>query len=180
MLKERLTRNQVVILTIVILLSGIIGLPIIIIYLIDINSLYPPGEFHSTVAAVVFSGADQNGLVACPWILNETDDSVVGENQEFRDYVTEELSAEIQNYSLITEFKITYTGGWHEFDHCLQTNPNHTPFDPFYVHIYFRYDQSTRSNNNLWHYKIAPALEVTFREKWYISQFMIILTVVAL
>jgi len=177
MIKGRLTRNQVVILTLVILLSGIIGLPMIIIYLIDINSLYPPGEFHDSLAAVVFSGENQSGLVACPWVLNETDDSVAGENQEFRDYFTEELSAEIQNYSLITGFKITYTGGCHEFDHCLQTDPNHTPFDPYYVLIYFKYDQSTRSNNNLWHYKIAPALETSFREKWYISKFMIVLTI---
>lgn len=180
MLKKRLTRTRVIILTTVILLSSIIFLPMMVNYLIDISSRYPPGEFYDRLAAVLFSGANKSGLVACPWVLNKTDGSVVGINHEFRDYFTEDFSAEIQNYSLLTGFEITYTGGYHEFNQGIQTNPNHTPFDPYYVLVYIEYDSTTRSNNNLWNYEIAPALEVTFHEKWYISKFMIVLTIAAL
>ena len=179
-LKKRLTRTRVVILTIVILLSSIIFLAIMVNYLIYINSRYPSGEFYDRLAAVLFSGVNKSGLVACPWVLNKTDGSVVGINYEFRDYFTEDFSAEIQNYSLLTGFEIRYTHIYHEFDHGLQTDPNHTPFDPYYVLVYIEYDSTIRSNNYLWNDKIAPALEASCREKWYISEFMIVLTIAAL
>ncbi len=101
MLKERLTRTRVVILTIVTLLSSIIFLPMMINYLINISSHYPQGEFYDRLAAVLFSGVNKSGLVACPWVLNKTDGSVVGVDHEFRDYFTEDFSAEIQNYSWV-------------------------------------------------------------------------------
>jgi hypothetical protein len=175
MLKERLTRNRVIILTIMvqIFVNCFILLPL---YKYHYCARFPPGEYYDSRAAVVFSGVNQNGLVACPWVLNETDGSVVEENQEFKDYFTEDFAAELQSYPLLTGFKITYTGGRHEFNKELQTNPNHTPFDPYYINIYIDYDSTTRSNNNQWNDKIAPALEVTFREKWYVSKFMIVLT----
>ena len=177
MLKEKLTRNRVIVLTVVLFLSCFILLPL---YMYQYCGRFPPGPFHDRLAAVVFSGLNQSGLVACPWVLNETDGSVVEENQEFRDFFIEDCATELYNYSLLTGFRITYTGGRHVFNNELQTDPNHTPFDPYYVHVYIDYDSTSRSNNNLWHYKIAPALEVTFREKWYVSQFMIVLTVAAL
>jgi len=82
MVKEKITRNRIVVLTLALLLSCFILLPF---YMYQYCGQFPPGEYYDRPAAVVFSGVNQSGLVACPWILNETDGSVVGENLEFRD-----------------------------------------------------------------------------------------------
>ena len=175
MLKVRLTRNRVIILTIVLLLSYFTLFPMVINYF---GSEWPPGRFYDRHVGVLFSGVNKSGLVACPWVLNGTDQSVLGVNQEFREYFNDEFSAEIQNYSLLTGFEINYTFVYHLFKNGSQHNPTDPAFDPYYGFIYIQYDVTTRSNNDLWNDEIASALETSFRQKWYISKFRIDQTIV--
>ncbi|MFX1516729.1 MAG: hypothetical protein ACFFC6_10490 [Promethearchaeota archaeon] len=168
----------------IILILLLVGAVSIVCISIGTNLLYfqdynPKEGWHDTIAGVIFSGFNNSGIAACPWIINQTDSSILGANQGFRDYLNEEISQEIQQYSWLTGYDIEYVYTTHLFDYHIygQLSPNETdvPFDPYYATIRIRINDSDAMNRDQQEYKwdkeVAPTLETIFSEKWYISRF---------
>ncbi|MHA2244872.1 MAG: hypothetical protein ACXADY_07870 [Candidatus Hodarchaeales archaeon] len=164
---------------IIILISLLVGTVSIICigtYLLYPQDYNPVEGCHSKDAGVIFSGLNNSGVVACPWIINQTDKSILGANREFRDYFNKEISKEIQQYSWLTGFSTKYVGITHMWDMNLQLSPNLTgmDFDPYYASIRinvserYRYDVMKKKQ---WDKEVAPTLETIFSEKWYINRF---------
>ena len=143
-------------------------------YLLYFQDYNPKEGWHDTIAGVIFSGFNNSGIAACPWIINQTDSSILGANQGFRDYLNEEISQEIQQYSWLTGYDIEYVYTTHLFDYHTygQLSPNKTdvPFDPYYATIRIRISDFDAMKRK-WDKEVAPTLETIFSEKWYISRF---------
>ncbi|MHA2295391.1 MAG: hypothetical protein ACXAEU_12415 [Candidatus Hodarchaeales archaeon] len=136
--------------------------------------------FHGTVAKVLFSGINNSGMVACPWIINGTDGATTAPNQAFRDYMSDDISTETHEYSIVhSEINVHYTWIYHEFNNFTSRTPDEEPFDPYYVIIRFSYNSTTKENREQWDQEVAPALEAALTEKWYINRCVFSLLVTA-
>ncbi|MHA2294688.1 MAG: hypothetical protein ACXAEU_16195 [Candidatus Hodarchaeales archaeon] len=137
----------------------------------NINQSGCPEPSHGTSASVLFSGNNNSGMVACPWIINSTDGAITAPNQAFRDYMVDDISTETHEYSIVrSEIIVRYTWVHHEFNNFTSRTPDDEPFDPYYVIIRFSYNSTTKENREQWDQEDSPALETALTEKWYINR----------
>lgn len=132
-----------------------------------------PEAFKGKAGGIIFSGQNNSNIVACPWVINTTDDSIIGPNDIFREYLSEDLSLEIQKYPLILGFNLVYTHIMHEYDDFYQGDPyeEDSTFDCYYGVVDFDCNSNNDSDIKYWDKTIAPKLELTLSNKWYVSRF---------
>ncbi|MFX0015645.1 MAG: hypothetical protein ACFFB2_11985 [Promethearchaeota archaeon] len=132
-----------------------------------------PEAFKGKAGGIIFSGQNNSNVVACPWVINSTDDSIIGPNDIFREYLNEDLSLEIQKYPLILGFNFEYTHIMHDYDDFYQGDPykENSTFDRYYGVVEFDCNSKNESDIRYWDKTIAPQLELTLTNKWYVSRF---------
>jgi hypothetical protein len=132
-----------------------------------------PDAFHGKAGGIIFSGQNNSNVVACPWVINTSDDSIIGPNYDFREFLKEDLLLEIQIYPLILDIDFQYTHIMHEYDDFYQGDPNeeNSTFDRYYGVVEFDYDSKNESDIRYWDKTIAPQLELALTSKWYVSRF---------
>ncbi|MHA2173704.1 MAG: hypothetical protein ACXABI_02680 [Candidatus Hodarchaeales archaeon] len=143
----------------------------------------------SHVMAVEFSGITQNAIEACPWILNLSVHEIIGLNEEFRNYFTNDVKNETALYPNVfdtTKFVFEYSDTRHYFNHSEQVDLsreefpykyNTSEFDPYYSTVYLEYRVENTTIRNEYNSTIAPALENRFANKWYIERAEIIIEI---
>jgi hypothetical protein len=134
------------------------------------------GWQYSTFCAVLFSGENNGELVACPWLINTSDEAIIGPNNGFRNFFQEEFKSEIGQYNVTIEISMTYENTWHEFHNCSQWFANDTEgfFDPYYALIDVEFVPNNDTTRTLWRTEIAPAIMTSIPKKWFISDFLVI------
>ena len=150
----------------------LITTPVVLITTYSFPEDYPDA-FHGNAGGIIFSGQNNSNVVACPWLINTSDDSIVGPNDIFREYLNEDLSLEMQKYPLILEFDFQYTHIIHEYDNFYQRDPSkeNSTFDRYYGVVQFDYAPNNESDIKYWDKTIAPQLELALTNKWYVSRF---------
>jgi len=130
---------------------------------------------------LLFSGKTQENITACPWTLENNDsEKITGPNYGFRDYFSQNLSAELTAYPQITGIHmIEYTSTWNCFTHRSQRNPdnrwtirdgeNVSLFDPYYCHLRLAFDL-----NQTWDNQLAQDIATMLLTQWYIHRVRII------
>ena len=125
--------------------------------------------FVDTSVGLLFSGDRHDGRIACPWILLEDNQTILGINHNFRDFFHADLSSDVSNYSEITNFTIRFTNVYHEFKLDAQGDTGQSGFDPYYGLLVFYIGERTVSNLEKW-VKIQPDIENILSGKWYFDR----------
>jgi hypothetical protein len=156
----------------IVLFLGSIGINNSVINLGDDLS----GWHYLTFCVVLFSGENNEELVACPWLINASDGTIIGPNNGFRNFFQEEFKSEIGQYNVTIDISLTYENTWHEFHNCSQWFANDTEgfFDPYYALIDVEFVPNNDTTRTLWRTEIAPAIMTSLPKKWFISDFLVI------
>ena len=114
--------------------------------------------------------------MACHWLINTSDEAIIGPNNGFRNFFQEEFKSEIGQYNVTIDISLTYENTWHEFHNCSQWFANDTEgfFDPYYALIDVEFVPNNDTTRTLWRTEIAPAIMTSIPKKWFISDFHVI------
>jgi hypothetical protein len=143
------------------------------------STIIPPNTIFSV--GLLFSGDTQANITACPWLF-ETNDSenILGPNEAFRDYFSQDLSTELLVYPQIPGIhRIEYTDTYNFITDDEQNDPKHrwslrdgvnvSIFDPYYAHLRLSFNFNTT-----WDDQLALNIEMMLLIQWYINQTVIV------
>ncbi len=151
--------------------------------IISVNAQPEPFSiFYSDSISFRFSGSSLNGVNACPWILNDSLNKILGINTEFRTFFhsdVQKMTAPYLSTLHWENFTFHYENVWHHFDGFKQTRVTEqsfpyqfdtSNFDPYYGVLSVEWDFQNDTSWYRWNNTIAPFFEQEFASKWYIER----------
>ena len=167
--KQSQRKNVIVLVTIAAVLSGCLA-----VSASEESTTLPENTWFNI--ALLFSGQTWENITACPWRLENNNEKIVGPNYGFRDYFSQNLTAELTLYPQITGIhKIEYNSTWNYFAGRSQDDPDHrwvirdgknvSIFDPYYCYLRPIFDV-----NQTWDDQLAKTIETMLLSQWYVKR----------